>query len=131
MGDDGAKASETPSPPQQKRPNFRVKETYLQGKRDLHDGAKASETPSPPRLLGLPYQANQPKHSFLQSLPYLYGKRGLHTWQKRPIVPRYRADQPNRSCNAYHTYMAKEAYIHGKRDLLSNVPAMPTVIITL
>ena len=35
-----------------------------------------------------------------QKVAYLYGKRDLFTWQKRPF------------------YMAKDAFLHGKRDLL-------------
>jgi len=37
---------------------------------------------------------------------YLYGKRGLRAWQKRP------------------TCMAKEAYVHGKRGPLGYLEAL-------
>jgi hypothetical protein len=42
---------------------------------------------------------------------YLHGKRGLFTWQKRPI------------------YMAKEAYLHDKRGLFPSAYLTRTCVI--
>jgi len=53
--------------------------------------------------------ASVPKES------YLYGKRGLFIWQKRPLAVTQHSGL--RQCQKRPIYMAKEAYFYGKRGL--------------
>ena len=55
---------------------------------------------SPSPSSGIRTRKCQKRPIYMAKEAYLYGKRGLFTWQKRPI------------------YMAKEAYLHGERGLL-------------